>query len=61
MRVMQLVVIDRPKMKINLVDKVDDKVNDEANKYKRRVAYLISIVTIITIAYNSQIYQYHSI
>ncbi len=32
---MQLVVIDKSKMKINLVDKVDDKVNDKANKQIR--------------------------
>lgn len=52
-------MIDKPEMKINLVDEVDDKVNYEANEHKKRAAYLVSIITIITIAYNSQIYKYH--
>lgn len=61
MNIMQLVVIDKPKIKINLVEKMDDKVNDEADENKRRVAYLASIITIVIIAYNSQIHKYRGI
>ncbi len=60
MIVMQLVVIDRPEIKINLVDEVDNKVNDKADDYERIAAYLVSIITIVTIAYNSQIQKHYS-
>lgn len=61
MNKMQLIVIDKPKIKINLVEEMDDKVNDEADEHKRRVAYLASIITIVIIAYNSQIHKYHGV
>ncbi len=48
-------------MKINLVDELENKVNDKADKHKRRVAYLVSIVTIVIIAYNGQIHKYHDV
>lgn len=44
-----MVVIKKTKIKINLIDKID--IDDEANN--RRIANLVSIITIITIVYNN--------
>lgn len=58
---MQLVVIDKPEIKINLVDEIDDKMNNEADEQEKRGAYLVSIITIVTVVYNRQIYEYRGV
>lgn len=58
---MQLIMIDKLEIKIILANKVDDKVNNKTDKQIRKNSILVSIITIITIAYNSQIHKYYSI
>lgn len=50
---MQLVDIEKLEIKINLADEVDDKINNKADVHKRKAIYLVSIVTIVIIVYNS--------
>lgn len=58
---MQLVEIDRLEMKINLANEVDNKVNDKADMHKKRAVYLVCIITIVIIAYNSKIHKHHDV
>lgn len=50
-----MVVIAKSKRKINLVDdKIDDK-SDEQDK--KKLAYLVSIIIILIVVYNSEIHN----
>lgn len=48
-----MVIIVKPKMRINLVD---NKVDGKDNELKKKTVYLLYIIIISTIVYNSQIH-----